>query len=321
MYNVVMTKEYPEDIKKAILAENKMLYCMKSRPCNETCMCWGLEIENGWLSQVDEMSKHLEALNYIFYPKFKVRVQMDQVKSKFCTLRAYYSVVVDPPKWMCIWKSSFMRVFDWIAKLDFKKVEVLDRDAYDEVVEKELASRKEFEEEKKMAKTCSNVEVFERDGKFIRKATYHKYKTTHYEPTKHKLLYKLLLKRHLVENWLMYAFDFKPSHEQDCIAALVDEKAKSIVEKAEKACYNVCEHCGRNIYDEGDYSLRCTTRGWIAYLCQECADKTESEYVMDGAVWKSGKQIYTKEEYAEEKRKIEERFKKSQEEDTDESEI
>ena len=41
------------------------------------------------------MSCKLEALNLIYYPKYKVRIQADQVKEKFGTLRFYFSVICE----------------------------------------------------------------------------------------------------------------------------------------------------------------------------------------------------------------------------------
>ena len=311
-----MIDEEFEKLKQDILNENKMLYCMHSHSCMETCMCWGLEIEKGWIRIVDDMSKALEALNYMFYPKFRVRVQMDQVKSKFACLTCYYSVVSDPPRWICAWHDFSQWVFGKISKLDFRRIEVLDKDAYEEVVEKELATKEEFENEKKLCKNCSNVQVFERDGKFIRKATYQHFKKTHMEATKHKFLYWLLSRRYSIENWLSNLFNVHPSYKQRCISEIVEEKAKAIVQKAEKECYGVCEHCGHYISDESRYSPRCITRGWISYLCHECADKTGQQYVMDGSVWQDGKEIMTKKQYAEECAKIEARFKAAQEDDS-----
>ena len=199
--------------------------------------------------------------------------------------------------------------------MDFKKIEVLDKDAYDEVVEKELKTREEFEKEKKENRNCSNVEVFERDGKFIRKAIYQHFKKTHMEATKHKILYWLLNRRYFIENWPSRFFDFEPTHKQQCVSQLLEKKAKDIVQKAEKDCYEVCEYCGHYISSKSKYSPRCTTRGWIAYLCKDCADKTGQQYIMDGSVWQDGKEIMTKKQYAEEKAKIEERFKAAQEDD------
>ena len=293
-----MTNEEAKIAKNKILSENKILYCMKDRPATETTMCWGLEINNGWLNIVDEMSKQLEALNYMFYPKFRVRIQMDQVKEKFGLLTVYYSIVSDPFRWMCIWKKCMNKVFDMISRLDFKKLAVLDRDEYNEIVEEEIFSKEQFEKEKKQYIRCENVDVFERDGKYIKKSTFHHCRQTHYIPTKHRFLFKILQIRHIIENMPMKMLNVMPSHKQRCIEELLDDKAYAIVKKAEDACYDVCELCGHHIADDNEYSPRCITQGWIQYLCKDCADKSNNKYVMNGAVWRAGKEIVSKEERA-----------------------
>ena len=310
-----MTKEQANNLRNHILNDNKILYCMKDRPCTETCMCWKLECNDGWLNVIDELSKSLEALNYIYYPKFRVRIQADQVKEKFGLLAFYHSIIVDPPKWMSLWKKISQKFFDKIAKLDFKKAEVIDHDTYDEIKEIELTTEDEYKKEKKANARCCNVKVFEKDGKYIKKTTFTHYKKTHFIATKHKFLYRLLMKRHLIEKWPMRLFDFNPSYEQQCISHLLDDKTKKLIKKAEDDCYNVCELCGYHISDDNEYSPRCITRGWIQYLCKDCANKTKYEYIMNGSIWKDGKEIMTKKQYAEEKAKIEERFKVAQEDD------
>ena len=312
-----MNDEHMDELRNAILNNNKMLYCMKNRPCNETCMCWKLECGNGWLHVIDEMSKSLEALNYAYYPRFRVRIQADQVKEKFGLLHFYYSIVSDPPRWMCLWHKLFQKLFDNVAKLDFKKMNVVDHDAYDDVVEEEIATKEEFDEDKKNYSRCENVEFIERDGKYIKKTTFRRCMQTHFVATQHRFLFKLLLNRYVIENLPMKLFNFYPSHKQRCIKQLLYDKAQEIVKKAEDDCFNVCEHCGRHISDDRLYSPRCTTRVWIQYLCKECADKTKQQYIMNDAVWENGKIIMTKEEYAKEKAEIDARFKAAQDEEID----
>lgn len=288
------------DFKTEILEDNEILYKMHSRPMNETCMCWGLDVPDAWLPVVDRMSKSLEALNLLFYPRFRVRIQMDQVKDKWAQLTCYHSIAYDPPRWMCRWHDMFQYVFDKLARVDYKFKTVVDQEAYDEVKEETIASREQFEEEKKKHEHCCNVEIFEKDGKFIKKATYHRCAKCHSEPTKHKLLHKLLKTRWLIEDLPARIFMFEPSHEQICIGELLDAKAYEIVAKAEKECTEMCEQCGHHISDESEYSPRCTTRGWVSYLCKECADKSGQRYAMNGAVWQNGKEVLSKQEYAEE---------------------
>ena len=81
-----------------ILQTCKILYCQNSKAMSETCMCWGLECGEGWKRPLRKLSLKLEALNLEHYPKYNIRIQADQVKEKFGTLRFYYSVVVEPCK-------------------------------------------------------------------------------------------------------------------------------------------------------------------------------------------------------------------------------
>ena len=72
-----------------------ILYCTKDLPMTQTCMCWGWECGTGWFNVLNEASCKLEALNLTYYPKYKVRIQADQVKEKFGTLRFYFSVICE----------------------------------------------------------------------------------------------------------------------------------------------------------------------------------------------------------------------------------
>lgn len=58
-------------------------------------MCLGWECGSGWFNVLHEVSCKLEALNLIYYPKYKVRIQANQVKEKFGTLRFYFSVICE----------------------------------------------------------------------------------------------------------------------------------------------------------------------------------------------------------------------------------
>ena len=123
------------------------------------------------------------------------------------------------------------------------------------------------------------------------------------EATKHRFLQWLLNRRYFIENWPVNFFNVEPTHTQRCVTKFIEDKAGDIVQKAEKDCYDVCEHCGYYISDDSSYSPRCTTCGWIAYLCQNCADKTGRQYIMNGSIWQDGKEIMTNKEYSAEKAK------------------
>lgn len=190
-----------KNYEKYIIEKCSILYCMYNKPMTQTCMCWGFECNHGWFSIIDEMSSKLEALNLIYYPKYKVRIQADQLKQKFGHLTFYFSVICE---------------------------------------------------------------------------------------------------------------DTERTNEQAVIMTAMNSWADEIVRWAEDECYNTCEECGNQIGT--DWSPRCETTGWIAYVCDRCASKTKGFYFKNGAKWQEGKLLMTKEEVeAERKRKeaeIEAKYKK-----------
>lgn len=280
------------DVKKIsneILSNNKLLYCMYGKPMTETCMCWGLEVPDVWLNEIDDLSKNLEGMNLLLYPKYRVRIQMDQLKEKFGTLRAYYSIAIDPPKWIC----EYENVVDWlmklINKLDFKYKLVVDHEAYDEIKEEAIQADK-VEETKKSYANVSNVEIIANDdGSAIKKTTYHHYKKTHNEPTRFKWLHSIMMHRYQIKNFIRNFIKWEPSYEQRCVAHMLDSYAYYNISKAEKVCTHICEKCGRHIGE--DYSPRCVTHGWISYLCEKCADESNSTYSKNGELWCAGKKL------------------------------
>ena len=84
-----------KSLAKETMDQCSILYCTKDLPMTQTCMCWGWECGSGWFNVLHEASCKLEALNLIYYPKYKVRIQADQVKEKFGTLRFYFSVICE----------------------------------------------------------------------------------------------------------------------------------------------------------------------------------------------------------------------------------
>lgn len=301
-------KDRNDKLRHDIIADCKILYQMADKPCSETTMCWGLQVGDGWLEKIHSMSQKLEALNLLFYPKFRVRIQMEEVKEKFSILECYHSVVVDPPAWMLAWQNACNWLFGKTAKLDFGLVEMVDELPHQETSIIELESREEYENEKDTNKYCCNVDVYEQDGKFYKKTVYDRYMQSHQLPTKHKLLYKLLKRKYFIERLPMDLFKFSPSVEQMCIQELLDEKAYAIVSSTSKACQKVCELCGKQITDKGSWSPACTTRGYIQRLCQTCADESGREYEMRGAIWSNGKQVLSKEEYAKEQAELKAKY-------------
>ena len=78
-----MMKQYP------------ILFKQRTASEIETCMCWGIQADYGWYKPLNKLCSYLEELNNIYYDKYKIRIQADQVKSKYGELRFYYSIVDD----------------------------------------------------------------------------------------------------------------------------------------------------------------------------------------------------------------------------------
>ena len=301
-----MTAEQANKLRKDILNDNDILYCMYHYPMTETCMCWGLEVSDAWLNEIDSLSKKLEGMNAMAYQTHRVRIQMDQLKEKFGTLHAYYSIVIDPPAWICAYENAVEWLMRKLNKLNFKYVTVVDKEPYDEVVETDIPADK-VESEKKSYENCSNVDIIERDdGTYVKRCTYHRCRQTHQEPTKHKLLHRLLSNRYSIKSFIRRLFRWEPTYKQQCISEVMDSYAFKTIIDAEEKCIHICEHCGRHIGEK--WSPTCQTLGWISYLCEECAEKNENgQYLKNGELWSGKTRLKTREEVEEDRRKIEEK--------------
>lgn len=58
----------------------------KDKPMSQTCMCWGIDVGNGWYNIVKRICEMLDDIYY----KTGVLFVADQVKEKYGTLRFYY---------------------------------------------------------------------------------------------------------------------------------------------------------------------------------------------------------------------------------------
>jgi len=78
------------DKEKKILEGFPLLYGDKDKSMKETCMCWGIDCEDGWFDIIYDLSEKLERLieKEEDRPDFG-RPKAAQVKSKFATLRFY----------------------------------------------------------------------------------------------------------------------------------------------------------------------------------------------------------------------------------------
>ena len=84
-----------KNLMKQTMEDCAILYCNKNLPMSQSLCCFGWECGSGWFNVLREASCRLEALNLIYYPKYKVKIQAEQVKEKFGTLRFYFSVICE----------------------------------------------------------------------------------------------------------------------------------------------------------------------------------------------------------------------------------
>ena len=246
----------------------KLLYCNKDLPMSKTCMCWGWECGKGWHDVLKRVSCELEALNLMYYDKYKVRIQADQVKEKFGTLRFYYSVVCD----------NYTE-----EGLEARKI----IDAFEEKKDSGYFGIKCVVDEKGHETT----EVDE-DGK--EHTVWHQPKC-HVEITKHKDEYEQMEKAaDDAQKTLSECGYYDITPEQKVIIEFLESEASARIAKAEDDCYKTCEECGRQIGT--DWSPRCETTGWITYICDSCAEKRKFDYYKNGEKWNGKTRLMTAEE-------------------------
>lgn len=270
-----MEKE-EKSLYKQTVEECKILYCDADKSMKETCMCWGWECGKGWHDILQKLSYRLEFLNELYYPKYRVRVQADQVKEKFGTLRFYYTICVDSGKIKTFASRLLYKIANkFFSKMDFKIQRKIDAPSIPKIENKEI-SKEEYDKHKGTTKPEDAREYYEEDGKYyciFKTMTAEKF---HYEPTKHKFFYHL-------NNWLKsksYSLKYAKdrSNIQILSAHVLDSAAEFLVRHAEQECYDHCEDCGTQL---NEYNPRCMTQGWISYLCEKCAKKTKSKYIID----------------------------------------
>jgi hypothetical protein len=289
-------KEIDNDVSRAwrheVPAMCPILYQMMSHDIYETCMCWGFECGDGWMVPLTDMSCELEELNREYYNTYRIRIQMDQVKEKYGTLRAYYSVVVDPGMFGTAFNNIFHMIYSKLTKINYARKRVVDVEPFD-YDETSYITIEKYEDEVKYK--CSNVDYEVIDDTQVKKVTHLKnYGKHHYVATKHKLAYMLMMLS-IRLSCTFSACGKELTSEQERIKNLMDRRAEMIVRKAEDDCYKVCEECGCQIGTL--WSPRCETRGWITYICDRCAEKHNAEYIKNSEVWRGTSCIQTKEEF------------------------
>lgn len=300
-------KEFEEiSVEQEIVHNCPLLFKMYGRPMNETCLSFGFECNKGWHNAIADACKEIETYNNIIYPKWRVRIQADQIKEKFGTLRFYYSVVVDPNPFLVKLSDIFASIY---YKFTYGKIDYRLNKKYDIEPSKynttEELSKEEYEKQQKNKYKPCNVTLKEEDGKYFRIENVTNYGRWHYEPTKHKIIWKFKE----CCNKLRYIINgrcIKTNAYTDNAIEFLDRRASYIIRNLEKECENICEFCGKTIGTK--WSPSCCTTGWIRYICEDCAKESEFNYIKNGELWHKNKMIKSKEDVDKERHAIENAF-------------
>lgn len=266
--NVKSNKHNEQSIMKETIDLCKILYCNKDLPIIKTHKCNYWECNIGWHNILKRLSCELEALNLMYYDKYKVRIQADQIKEKFGTLRFYYSVVCDN------YTEDGLEAIKIINEFEEKK----DNDYFGL---KYIVDENGYE----------TTEV-DKNGKEYK--LWHVPKG-HYEIDKHAYEYEQMT--NVVNNARRILYErghYDLTSEQQIIIEFLENEAEIRIHKAEEDCYITCEFCGSQIGT--DYSPRCETDGWIKYICKDCAEKIDSNYYLNGELWNGKTRLLTAKE-------------------------
>ena len=154
--------------------------------------------------------------------------------------------------------------------------------------------------------------ILNNDGTITKEITVYHPEVGRRVSSRFKFIYKLLSYKYKIKSFIRTLLNWEPTYQQLCIGELLDELASKHIKKAVEECENICEECGKSI--GYDWSPRCTTIGWISYICKDCADKRSENYEMNGEIWNSNKMIMTKEEH---QKQLNDRIKKYEDDDKD----
>lgn len=275
-----------ETIESEVVKDCPILFRMRYRPMTETCMCWGFECNEGWHRAIADTCRELEILNNYYYSKYRVRIQADQIKEKFGTLRFYYSIEQDPNIFIQYISNIFEKIYDKLSKtVDYKmtRITVVEPSKYNETVE---ITKKEYNKEKN--NNYTNYSVKKENGKYYKTTIIHSLGKYKFVPTKHKVLWFFENLCYNIKNKLKYSFLKDTANVRNSKITL-DRKVNTIIRKLEHECETICENCGKTIGTE--WSPTCTTTGWIKYICVDCAEKLDVNYYKNGKLWRGTKKL------------------------------
>ena len=247
-----------------------ILYCMRNKSEMESCMCWGIEANEGWYEPLNNLSFKLETLNKFYYTFYNIRIQADQVKEKYGTLHFYYSVIIDPPKYKRVLALPFIIIDKILNKITFKFKTKRVEDPTTEIKWEEISKEKYDKKDKPTNITnYLNSEFKEENGKYYRSYEFYNPGTCETILLNHKLLWKIKCFCNKIKCQIL--FKVKPTNKQLDIVDTLNELTQLLINNCEDECYNICEICGSN-------TDIVTTHGWITRICKQCAEKGNRKY-------------------------------------------
>lgn len=286
------------NIENDIVKDCPLLFRLYGKSPSKSCLAYGFECNEGWHSAIASACRELETYNNLIYPKYGVYIQADQIKEKFGTLRFYYSIIIDGNKYVSAICDKLNNIADWLSynsKFNYRFKRVVDVEPYDYTKDYFL-SKEDYEAEKAAKVKASNVTLKEDDdGNYIKSVQLRNYGKYHYEPTRLKFVWMIKNVCEKTSNFLHgYLTTPKYSAATNNAYEFLERKASKIIRRLEDECMDICEFCGRHIGTK--YSPRCQTTGWIKYICDDCAEKSERNYYKNGELWNKTTMLKSKED-------------------------
>ena len=252
-----------------------ILFCQRNKSEMETCMCWGIEADEGWYEPINELCKSLEMLNHIFQ-HHGIRIQADQVKSKYAELRFYYSIIMERNAFLRTIILPFKSIINLIDKnIDFKYDKIIDKpegiEEFWHEISKEDYDNKVIIEWQQIEDNKSKFK--EENGKYYRSGYMRCASKFHYELKNHFIFNKIKVILQNIKNKIeQIPFSKKKIYYMNSLDEIVD----GLIIKAEQKCWNTCEWCGH--YDSLGHDI-ITKKGWLTRICNKCAEKYEDNQV------------------------------------------
>jgi hypothetical protein len=245
----------------------------------------GWECGPGWTLPLEKLSYRLEALNEVFERSFGVYAEAEQVKEKFGTLRFYFSVKTN----MRAAPEALRRAASKCAELISRKVDF----SYKCVVvapHRTVLTCREVKAGEVRDLSFNETAVPSRDrGSCYIYGESHVYEKKRRVPTRNRAAWLFMRACCAVERILCCTYK-AATRRQIMARQCLDDLAEELAGKTEDECYSTCEECGRKIGDK--YSPRCSSVGWIRYLCERCARESGHMYIKNGVKYgKTGEKI------------------------------